>query len=242
MRPLRWDDAGPWEFWLTVTPDDTGKTYAISGELRRAGERLALETPLLLLSGGLVFWEDRVAPLLDFGAFQWIALLRQQGKVPVPAKQKQEFLAELLRLPDLPRLDLPEDLRYEEVAPAPRPYLTDQAPRRPALDVRPGSELAHRRPLLRVRRPRRARAEPGPERLRARQATAAAARPGGRAVLRGQARGGRLPPQDRLPPGRDHWSCSHATCRKPRGPSSRRAGASRPRGSCTARRATSGSR
>jgi superfamily II DNA or RNA helicase len=124
MRPLRWDDAGPWEFWLTVTPDDTGKTYAISGELRRAGERLALETPLLLLSGGLVFWEDRVAPLLDFGAFQWIALLRQQGKVSVPAKQKQEFLAELLRLPDLPRLDLPEEMRYEEVAPAPRPSLT----------------------------------------------------------------------------------------------------------------------
>ena len=107
-----------------MTPDDAGKTYVVAGELRRAGERMALETPLLLLSGGLVFWEDRVAPLLDFDAFQWIALLRQQGEVPVPAKQKQEFLAELLRLPDLPRLDLPEDLRYEEVAPAPRPYLT----------------------------------------------------------------------------------------------------------------------
>ncbi len=88
MRPLRWDDAGPWEFWLKVTPDEAGKTYAITGELRRGEERLALETPLLLLSGGLVFWEDRVAPLLDFDAFQWIALLRQQGEVPVPAKQK----------------------------------------------------------------------------------------------------------------------------------------------------------
>jgi superfamily II DNA or RNA helicase len=124
MRPLRWDDAGPWEFWLAVTPDETGKTYAITGELRRAGERLGLETPLLLLSGGLVFSEDRVAPLLHFGAFQWIALLRQQGKVSVPAKQKEEFLAELLRLPDLPRLDLPEEMRYEEVAAAPRPSLT----------------------------------------------------------------------------------------------------------------------
>jgi superfamily II DNA or RNA helicase len=123
MRPLRWDDAGPWEFWLKVTPDETGKRYAISGELRRAGERLALETPLLLLSGGLVFWEDRIAPLLDFGAFSWVALLRQQGQVVVPAKQKHEFLAELLRLPDLPRLDLPEDLRYEEIALAPRPCL-----------------------------------------------------------------------------------------------------------------------
>ena len=123
MRPLRWDDAGPWEFWLKVTPDDAGKTYAISGELRRGEERLELKTPLLLLSGGLVFWEDRVAPLRDFNAFQWIALLREPGEVPVPARQKQEFLAELLRLPDLPRLDLPEDLRYEEVALAPRPYL-----------------------------------------------------------------------------------------------------------------------
>ena len=123
-RPLRWDDAGPWEFWLKVTPDDAGKNYVVAGELRRAGERMGLETPVLLLSGGLVFWEDRVAPLVEFGAFEWIALLRKQEKVPVPAKQKQEFLAELLRLPDLPRLDLPEDLRYEEVALAPRPFLT----------------------------------------------------------------------------------------------------------------------
>jgi superfamily II DNA or RNA helicase len=124
IRQLRWDDAGPWELWLAVTPDDSGKTYTIKGELRRAGERLAMETPLLLLSGGLVFWDDRVAPLVDFGAFQWIVLLRRQGQVSVPAKQKQEFLAELLRLPDLPRLDLPEEMRYEEVAPAPRPFLT----------------------------------------------------------------------------------------------------------------------
>ena len=68
-----------------------------------------------MLSGGLVFWEDRVA-LLDFNAFQWIApLLRGRVKCPSPPS-RSGFLAELLRLPDLPRLDLPEDLRYEEVA------------------------------------------------------------------------------------------------------------------------------
>jgi superfamily II DNA or RNA helicase len=123
LRSLRWDDTGPWEFWLKVAPDEAGKTYAITGELRRGEERLAMETPLLLLSGGLVFWEDRVVLLRDFDAFQWIVLLRDQGEVRVPAEQKQEFLAELLRLPDLPRLDLPDDLRYEEVTPAPRPFL-----------------------------------------------------------------------------------------------------------------------
>ncbi len=123
MRPLLWDDAGPWEFWLTVTPDTTGKTYAISGELRRDKERMALDKPLLLLAGGLVFWEDHATSLVDFGAFPWIALLRKQGKMSVPAGQKEEFLAELLRLPNLPRLELPEDLKYEEVKLTPRPFL-----------------------------------------------------------------------------------------------------------------------
>jgi superfamily II DNA or RNA helicase len=124
MRPLRWDDAGPWEFWLKVAPADAGKAYTIAGELRRGEERLALKSPWLLLRGGLVIWEDRIAPLQDFNAFSWIALLRDQGEVRVPTGQEQEFLAELLRLPNLPRLDLPEDLRYEEVALTPRPNLT----------------------------------------------------------------------------------------------------------------------
>ncbi|WP_435022533.1 SNF2-related protein (plasmid) [Tundrisphaera sp. TA3] len=123
LRPLLWDDAGPWEFWLKVAPAATGKAYGLSGELRRGDESMALDAPRLLLSGGLVFWEDRVAPLRDFEAFDWIELLRRQGELPVPARQKDELIAELLRLPHQPRLDLPEDLRYEEVAIAPLPFL-----------------------------------------------------------------------------------------------------------------------
>ena len=122
-RPLLWDDTGPWEFWLKVAREATGESYAITGEFRRDGERLAMEAPLLLLNGGLVFWDDRVAPLIDFDAFPWISLLRVEGKVPVPAKQNQEFLAELLRLPNLPRVELPEEMRYEEVSISPRPCL-----------------------------------------------------------------------------------------------------------------------
>jgi hypothetical protein len=127
---LRWDDGGPWEFWLKVAPEDGGKRYVLRGELRRGDERLPLAAPLLLVKGGLVFWEDRVARLNDFDAFHWITLLRQQGQVAVPAKQKDELLAELLRLPNLPRLDLPEELRFEEARPAPRPCLKVKPPER----------------------------------------------------------------------------------------------------------------
>jgi superfamily II DNA or RNA helicase len=130
LRTLHWDDAGPWEFWLSVTSNETGKRLAVAGEFRRAGERMSLAAPVLLMKGGLIFWEDRVAPLVDFGAFEWISLLRSKGEVSVPGGQKQEFLQELLSLRDLPRLDLPEELRFEEVASVPRPCLTIK--RRPA--------------------------------------------------------------------------------------------------------------
>src|SRR5581483_8081709 len=113
VQPRHWED-GPWEFWLKVAPAPGGKRYVITGELRRGEERMALAAPLLVARGGLVFWDDRVAPLHDFGAFDWILLLRRQPEVAVPAGQKDELLQELLRLPSLPRLELPDELRYEE--------------------------------------------------------------------------------------------------------------------------------
>ncbi|WP_165230190.1 DEAD/DEAH box helicase [Aquisphaera insulae] len=124
LRVLRWDGGEPWDFWLGVKPDAGGKNYVVTGEFRRGEERLSMKEPLLLLSGGPIFWEDRVAPLRDFNAFPWIVLLRQNGELRVPAEQKLEFLEDLLRMKDLPRLDVPEDLRYEEVASMPRPCLT----------------------------------------------------------------------------------------------------------------------
>lgn len=123
VRPLTWDDAGPWVFHLEVHPDASGKRYVLAGVLRRGEERLPLAEPVLLVAGGLVFWGDRVAPLDDSGAFSWISLLRTRGELTVPAGQKDELLKELLNLPSLPRLDLPEELRYEEARVPPRPRL-----------------------------------------------------------------------------------------------------------------------
>jgi hypothetical protein len=130
LLPLSWDEAGPWEFWLDVTPSPSGKEYVVSGSLRRGAERLALDAPLMLLAGGLVFFEDRAARLEDFGAFKWIGLLRERGSLKVPAGQKDDLLRELLKLSELPRLDLPEELRFEEVRAAPQPFLKVKPPER----------------------------------------------------------------------------------------------------------------
>src|SRR5947209_6782544 len=113
-RALRWDGGGPWLFWLEVVPEQGGKRYHVTGSLRRGGERMPLAEPVLLVAGGLLFWDDRVAPLDDGGAFGWVSLLRRQGPLDVPGRQKDELLAELLRLPRVPPLDLPQELRFEE--------------------------------------------------------------------------------------------------------------------------------
>jgi hypothetical protein len=128
LRPVQWDDDDPWEFWLKVARDESEKQYLLEGELHRGDERMPLLKPVMLIAGGLVFHDNRVARLQDFGAFDWVFLLRKQGSLAVPAKQKEDLLKELFQAPHLPRLDLPEELRFEEVALAPRPRLRVKSP------------------------------------------------------------------------------------------------------------------
>jgi superfamily II DNA or RNA helicase len=128
LTALRWDEGGAYELWLCAKPDEAARGYLLSGELRRGEERVAINEPLLLLSGGLVFWPDRVAPLRVGGAFEWVLLLRQRGPLGVRTGEVDAFLGELLKLPRLPRLDFPEELRVQEVTGAPRPRLRVKQP------------------------------------------------------------------------------------------------------------------
>jgi len=123
LGPLAWDDGAPWVPSLDVRAEPRAARYLVTGSLRRGDQRMELSAPKLLLAGGLVFTADSVARLDDGGAFAWIAHLRRHETVRVPLAQGPAFLDTLLRLPRLPHLDLPEELRYEEVAVTPRPRL-----------------------------------------------------------------------------------------------------------------------
>src|SRR5436853_4016179 len=97
------------------TPLPEGDQYEMTGALRRGEERMDLAAPLMLHDTGILFTREWAALYEHHGAFNWIVLLREQGPLRVPVAQSEEFLAELLRQPRLPPLDLPEELRYEEV-------------------------------------------------------------------------------------------------------------------------------
>ncbi|PYQ58313.1 MAG: hypothetical protein DMF53_20635, partial [Acidobacteria bacterium] len=117
-EPLAWDGDDPWVLWLEV--QENGRDCLLAASLRRGGERLEPTTPALLLSSGFVLADGKVSRLED-GIFRWTPLL--QRPVQVPVKERDELLEHLLAAPDLPRLDLPESMRFEEMRPEPRPRL-----------------------------------------------------------------------------------------------------------------------
>ncbi|HLH44504.1 MAG TPA: SNF2-related protein, partial [Bryobacteraceae bacterium] len=125
LKPLRWDE-GVWRFELQLRRADK-KGWALGGLLRRGEERMELSAPMLISASGFLFTRDCVAPLAEETPFGWIALLRKSGPIEAPEKDRDQLLAALLSAPGLPRLELPEELRYDEARPKPTPALKIRA-------------------------------------------------------------------------------------------------------------------
>lgn len=121
MLPLEWDAGEPWEFWVAMRRD-ADKTIVAGASLRRGQEQMDVSEPLMIKSG-LVVARGGIARLNDFGALEWLSHLRTHGPLTVPQEDADRLLEEVFRLPRLPRLDLPEELKCEEAALAPRPCL-----------------------------------------------------------------------------------------------------------------------
>src|SRR5205823_4898146 len=77
--------------------------------------------PLLLLRGGLVLFRDRLARFDHGGAFPWVLALRNDGELTIPKGHEDQALTTILAMPRVPRLALPDALRFEEIVAEPRP-------------------------------------------------------------------------------------------------------------------------
>jgi superfamily II DNA or RNA helicase len=156
--PLAWDDGEPWQLTLRMSAADEvevgcvkalrGRTdlderqpskhgasaqsldtpYVLEGRLVRGDEQLAVTESEMLLPGGLVGWGNRIGRLDDFDAFAWVPLIEDAGEFTIPAADAEDFIDRVLDMPTLPKLDLPEHLRLEEVIAEPVPYLFVKTP------------------------------------------------------------------------------------------------------------------
>ncbi len=129
--PIRWDDEGKWVFELEVSPDFVPGHFTVTGRLRRGEQSMSLSEPVLLTSGGLVFTSECAARLEHHGAFAWVAMLRRDGRVVVPADRRGDLWEVLMLVPNAALRNLPAALKYDEVRITPVPHLKLRSPRIP---------------------------------------------------------------------------------------------------------------
>ncbi len=122
LTPLVWDEGGAWEFGLEMRRSGT-ETWEVAGSFRRGEQRMDIADAVLLTQGGLIFTDQRAAPLAENTPFEWVSYFRKSGFIEAPEEEKESLLATLLRSPGLPALVTPEELRYDEVTVQPRPSL-----------------------------------------------------------------------------------------------------------------------
>ena len=118
---LNWDEGGPWTFELEVRAKPK-KDLEIAGLLRRGDEQLPIDQ-VALITSGLLFTRDKVSRIAENASSDWIEHFRSNGAIHAPAKEGPAVLEALLASPNLPKLTVPEELRFEEITVAPRPTL-----------------------------------------------------------------------------------------------------------------------
>ena len=127
-QSLEWDAGPAWELTAKVQLDDETQEWQLVGELRRDDECLDIDSVELLIPGGLVATNSKIARLNDFGAFAWTTLFKQEDATTVPMGQEDHLVDQLLDMPTMPRLELPEELQLEEVHAEPKLHLLVRVP------------------------------------------------------------------------------------------------------------------
>jgi hypothetical protein len=109
------------------------RTYwTLEGRLSREDEKRTtcdVRDVTLIVPGGFVVQGRSIAHLEDFGAYEWIRLLRSKDVIRVPEGDEADFVDQLLDMPAMPQLELPEQLKLEEVTSVPNPKLIVAAPK-----------------------------------------------------------------------------------------------------------------
>jgi superfamily II DNA or RNA helicase len=117
-RTIRWDNSSPWEFCVEAHPDEQSQRYEIRGSFRRTGQRIPIEQAEYIFEEGILISGDSVAPYE--GAFRWISLFRREGSFFVPHGEADQWIEKMLQVPSGPRLELPEELRLQEIEMVPK--------------------------------------------------------------------------------------------------------------------------
>ena len=127
-EPLVWDDGEPWRFHVRLIRPAEGRC-ALTGCLRRGCQEMDLHAPVLI-TAGLVVTRKRIGRMEPGTPWEWVQALRSIRQIEAPEEEIESLMVALIEHPIPIRLDVPEDLRFEEVSLKPRPWLTIRSAKR----------------------------------------------------------------------------------------------------------------
>ncbi len=126
--PLEWDNGPPWELCLRVSEMTQGGDCGISGMLRRKSAALRWESidlcgADLIVAGGLLFNDHRIATVCDSGSSVWMIFLHKRGSIPAPRDQLSFTLKRMLFVKRLPAVEFAEETGYRILTERPQPRI-----------------------------------------------------------------------------------------------------------------------
>lgn len=128
-EPIRWDDGAAWQFRLVIESDARAECWRMRGRLQRNEQTAELDEVVFVTDQGLILFPGVLARCDCQREFRWIELMRERTAIEIPYRDREQLLARLSSLRDVPPLTMPEDLQVEQVRLRPRGRLSIQAPR-----------------------------------------------------------------------------------------------------------------
>ncbi len=122
IKLLTWDDGPAWRLGIQIKRDEQRPVWRIAGRLKRDEQSFAVTEPRLVLPGGLIVFTESISRLHEADNAGWISSLCRIDDIEVPLDQADQLVQELWQMPDLPTLDLGDELRWEQVRVEPRPH------------------------------------------------------------------------------------------------------------------------
>ncbi|MCA8989193.1 MAG: DEAD/DEAH box helicase family protein, partial [Planctomycetaceae bacterium] len=123
-EPLDWGSTEPWDLTLCIEPANKEESeWRIAPVLIRDQETMRIEQADLIVEGGWVISNGLIEPVEDFEVFEWVRAHRSQELPTFPDEAGPVVVQELMTLPSVPRLQLPEKWKIQEKHVVPRPRL-----------------------------------------------------------------------------------------------------------------------
>jgi superfamily II DNA or RNA helicase len=118
LIPLRWDEGPPWELALELVKEK--RRWLVRGSFRRGGEQMKI-TEAAIVAEGLLLTRGVAARFKGNRWDRWVEFLRRGSIIEAFPGQEEDLLAEMLADPNLPPLEVPEELKYQRATVEPRP-------------------------------------------------------------------------------------------------------------------------